>query len=330
MKSYFKNMFTIWMENIIHLCFYVIYRSYAIKYTLIHLSFKNIIQNMSFCTNAPFTGNIAFPDYYSLYIMTFLPPNQKIDYHSFDLAMRENYNLLNISFYDNTGKIVEYYNDHIDSTEYITTDYCIAIVRIYSNNPSNTLNELINENHIQFDIIKQNTAYLTYVYKILINLKKKNLDMSINGFCFSKQNLSLYFTNNSARYLILPVDNTEQIIMIRSKKPDCGLNKPLRYFAFMTCNLNTTETDDCIYYEKLEDNYTIFVAISDIYAIEKGYDASNRAHKIIYWKMSNNNPIIVYREIRVDNKGLFSLNHDASQEDIHRVMGEHYPTIMVL
>ena len=44
-----------------------------------------------------------------------------------------------------------------------------------------------------------------------------------------------------------------------------------------------------------------------------GYNEYDKSHKIMHWKETKDKTIIVYREIRIDNKGLFTLNNNASQ-----------------
>jgi len=320
----------VFIKNIIDIMLYLSYRFLSIKNNSLELSIEDLIKNHSICTSAPLHGNFAFPDFYSIYIITFLPPHQKISYIKLKDLVKENYNIFSVTFYDSSGKINEYYDDNIDSKEYITHNYCVSIIRIYSVNPINTLDSLIKEHNIKFDIIKKNTKYFTYFYNKLINLKKINIDKSINEFHFSKENLSLFFTNHRARYLILPIKDINQTIIITAKKPDCGINKSIRYFAFMTCNLSTTETDNCINYDDLEDEYTIFVVKSDNNSIINKYDRNNKSHKILLWKSSNDNPVLVYREIRIDNEGLFSLNKNASIDEIKKIMGKNYPKAIII
>jgi len=324
-----KNFIKIIIENIIHTAFYFIYKYYSIKNNYEYLTFNDIIKNHYLCCHAPYIGNFAFPDYYSVYFITFFSPNQKISYNSFKNIYKSSYIILSITFYDNTGKIIEYYDDSIISEEYITNNYCLSIIRIYSKKPSDTLQYLINENNINITNIKRNTEYFTYFYKKIILFKKLDVDWSINSFRFSKENLSLYFTNYRARYLILPINNIEKIIIIKSKKPVCGIKKSLRYFGFMICNMNNTETDSCINYDDLEDEYTIFIGNLYLKIKKYGYDKSNKSHKIIYLNFLNKNPIIVYREIRINNEGLFSLSSNASQYEIKNAMGDYFPNVIV-
>ena len=50
----------------------------------------------------------------------------------------------------------------------------------------------------------------------------------------------------------------------------------------------------------------------------------------MFWNQDNNYPIVIYREIRMDNNGLFSLSNDATQEEIQKAMGEYFPNIKIL
>ena len=82
----------------------------------------------------------------------------------------------------------------------------------------------------------------------------------------------------------------------------------------------------CINCFDLDENYIIFVTDSYLNAKKNGYDESNKSHKIIYWKKTNNYPLIIYREIRMNNEGIFSLTNNASEEEIQEVMGNYFPT----
>lgn len=328
--SIFKKIIKNVIDNIIQNIFYLVYIYLSIKHNSAALTFNDIVKHHVLCCNAPYIGNFAFPDYYSVYITTFFPPRQKISYASFKQSIQDNYIILSITFYDNSGKIIEYYDDNINSTEYTTHNYCCAIIRIYSNEPTNTVQYLIHNNKINVDVVKQNTNNFTDFYVRLMRLKKINVDKTICGFRLSKINLSLYFTNYRARYLVCSVDNIKDIVIIKATKPECGIHKQLRYFGFMVCNITTTETDDCINYDDLENNYTIFVTKSCLHAKNNGYNEHDTSHKIMYWKQTNDNPIIVYREIRIDNEGLFSLNNHASQEEIKMVMGDYFPNTHVI
>jgi hypothetical protein len=272
-------------------------------------------------------GNFAFPDFYSVYFITFLSPNQYIKYYNED--KNKNYIIISITFYDNCGKIIEYYDEYIGKISkkngYRTKNYTVAIIRIYSKYPKITLEHIIIDQQINFDTVFNNTKRLTYYYKKLISFKQINLDITTQGFRFSKENLSLYFTNYRARYLICTIPN--DIVIITAKKPKC--DESLLYFAFILCNLKSTETNDCINCDELQNKYTIFVSRSYYVAKQYGYNETLKSHKLLLWSQSlNKSPIIIYREIRTDNSGLFSIpNGIASQEAIKCVMGEYYPQV---
>jgi hypothetical protein len=270
-------------------------------------------------------GNIAFPDFYSVYLVAIIPPNQKIALDSFDIK-KKNFDFLTILFsitlYDCTGKIIVYYDEGIENLKciYTTTTYSVAMIRIYCKDPANTLYKLVRDANINFDLVKQNTKTLVNLYKKVISFKKLIADNSIVGFRFSQQNTALYYVNYRARYLVCPM-NKEDTIVIRCTKPDYGI----RYFGYMVCDRVTTETEDCVNFDELEKEYVIFVSNSYFNAKNRGYDETNKCNKLLLFK--NNQPVIVYREIRMDKEGLFSLKNDASQTDIRRVMGEYFPEI---
>lgn len=314
------------IEKIIYGTFYIIYNYFSMHKTESLLDFNTIVKNNSLCIHAPYIGNIAFPDYYSIYIVSFLPSQQKIDFTSFK---NTKYLLFSITLYDYTGKIIDSYDD-VNETKniYITSQCCMSIIRLYSNEPIKTFdNILLENNNLTRNMIQNNTQKITKIYFNLFQLRKLNIDRNIHGFHFCKENTSLYFINPRAKYLIHTMNNINNTIIIKSKKPDCGYNKPIRYFAYMTCNIMTTETNDCISCDDLQNEYTIYISKNYKNAKLNGYDVNNKSHKFIVWKQDNKYPMVVYREIRMDNNGLFSLSNDASQDDIQKAMGEYYPKV---
>lgn len=319
--------------------FYLFYRYHSHKLRASeYITPETLIGASTLCSFSPFIGNFAFPDYSAIYFMSFLPPNKTVTWENdviplmlsrTDHTWIPRYNLFSITFYNTAGEIIDFYDDKKRIVPYVghtTTQYCAVIIRVYSTDPKQHFSGFYEKYQLQ-DLMN-NTHNISAAYKWLVSRRKIHFDDSITQFRFSKQPISMFFPNPRARYLVLPLKTIHQTIIIEGKQPVCGLNKYIRYFGFMACNLRTTQTDDCLSYFDLPDNYVIFVSSSMTEALSAGYNPQNPHHKCMFWMSSNEHPVVVYREIRVDNGGLFSLPVDtALPSEIEYVLGEHYPRI---
>jgi len=322
-----KYLFAQIVKYIIQFGFWCIYYYYSIPLENTPMTIDSIIKKSSLCTHAPLLGNLAFPDYTAIYFICFLPPGQTI---LFDYDNKEKYDLLSITFYDSGCQTIMHHDPTIQLSHYTPNNYCSVIVRIYSPDSTKVREGIISKLHMDFDRITENTKFVTTIYKRLVSLKGIGiLDTSKHYFRFSKQSINLFYPNSRARYLVLPLFSKKNVVVIRSVLPNCGYLHPIKYLGFMACNIKTTETDDCVGYDNLEKEYCIFVAESYEAATNYGYDFDNTSHKCLIWSQSNENPMLVYREVRLDNEALFSLKNNAEEQDFKEHMGEYYPDVTV-
>lgn len=322
-----KYLFARMVKYTIQFGFWCVYYYYSIPLEKIPMTIDSIIKNSSLCTHAPLLGNLAFPDYTAIYFICFLPTGQTI---LFDYDNKEKYDLLSITFYDTASQTIMYHDPTVDASHYTTKTYCCATVRIYSPDSTKVREGIVSKLHLDFDRITENTKTVTTIYKRLIALKGFGTIYTFEPyFRFSKQPINLFYPNSRARYLVLPLVTKKNVVVIRSVLPDCGYSYPITYLGFMACNMKTTETDDCVGYDSLEKEYSIFVAESYQDAIPCGYDSHDKSHKCLLWNKSNENPMLVYREVRMDNEALFSLHNNAKEQDIRMQMGDYYPKVTI-
>jgi len=284
----------------IEYCLSILYYFCSLNKTDDELDYNILIDKNSFLIKAPEINNLAYPDFNSIYFVTFLPKNQKIryKYKGFDNTI-----FVSLTIYNNLGQIIEYNDNKTDNENYTTTEYCVSIIRIYYND------------RITFNVVtKKNNDTFNYIYKFLISFKKVDINTDISGFRCTNNNTNLYFCNNRAKYLVNPITNKE-IVIITGKK-----NKEALYCAFMVCNINT-ETDDCISLNKIDEDYTIFVAKKYKIALNYGYDTNNKTHCLLIWNHSNKTPIIIYRELSYNILG----QKFFEQQELKKIMGEYYP-----
>ena len=312
--------------------FYFAYLYYSLKNKLpANITIEDIIKATQICSHIPLMGNIAFPDNSSIYLITFLHPNIEININLNNINTKQ-YNLFSITVYNTSGKIIFYYDkDIIYKKQFKTKDYCAVIIRIYSENSKHVFEELTKKYDLNISQLKKATQYFEYYYKGIISLRRSDIISSCKCFQFSKHPISIFFPNFRAKYLVYSINiNEENVIVIEATKPKCGVHLSFRYFGYMICNLKTTETDHSVGYYNLSDKYILFVAKTRALAEKKGYLKDNKKHVCLTWNKTNDTPIIVYREIRVDQKGIFSLTNSASPQQIHEKMGIYYPKITAI
>ncbi len=89
-----------------------------------------------------------------------------------------------------------------------------------------------------------------------------------------------------------------------------------RFVGFMASNYSTTETDDSIRLPTGNKKYRVWF----------GYGPRKRNMKYyLQWKKTNHFPILVYREVRLQKKGLANYKSQVDPKQLRKIM--HYPEI---
>lgn len=137
----------------------------------------------------------------------------------------------------------------------------------------------------------------------------------------SSQTTEGLFPNPYATYLI-GAPSLTRVIKVQgvfyNRKPS------LRFIGFMASNLSTTATDSSINWDQFPtSNYEFYVTYRKKDAEACGWKPGI---PLLFWKSTNLNPVIVYREVRTVNEGIFNLM-STSWQDAEQVMGIHYPII---
>jgi len=251
-------------------------------------------------------------------------------------------------YYDDLTIEIDEYRKYTIEINKLATPYA-CVLRIYPDNTFikgkfalyNYLPKIIDANGFRFRIMDnistmqeciQNTNQFTWLYKTLLSFKKiqRNYQEQLfTNFHIPKIPVSIYFTNKRASYLMLHVRSKTDVIKITGFVPRYH-KKGIRYFSYMICDGITTVTDDCIGTNEIEKQhnavYTIFIAPNLITAFNKGYDKSK--DKLMIWNEKTTYPIVVYREIRMDNEEF--LTKENSIAYVKNKMGNYYPKVEIL
>jgi hypothetical protein len=139
--------------------------------------------------------------------------------------------------------------------------------------------------------------------------------------------MASFFVNANATYLLATPDPEEKVLCVTGRRPTAiGRHENIRFVGFMACNLQTTATDASVSWKNLPVHYRVWVAFSEASARSAGYHGKD---PLLLWKKNNAFPVLVYREVRVDGKGVKSQSEvkmDASA--CKKIMGPYYPTVV--
>lgn len=149
-------------------------------------------------------------------------------------------------------------------------------------------------------------------------------------FLPSTDKTARFFANRDAIYMVAS-PKASRVMRISGTFPSqIGRTQGIRYVGFMACDLATTRTDASIGHNDLPRRYRVWVAATRTEAIAHGM----RPHEpLLLWSPTTTVPIVVYREVRVNGKGLFSLTPTTRRVSSTRckaIMKTHFPLIEAL
>jgi hypothetical protein len=310
---------------------------------------KYFFQLWPVVSKAPELLNAAFPDFTIQYYLMSFPKNSPLqiigkipDFVSFS----------SIVIYDTHGLPLQSWNDsqfsdNLFSITYTTIQDCCLIVRYYIDPnivvpllpdflPQITLLTTSKTQTWQSvsdqQIIQNSNGIQNLVYKLCMKQSQHYnfSDINYNKFFLpNPSHLNLLFPNPNAMYLMV-FPGSNNVIRIRGiLPPSIGKTENVRFIGFMASNLSTSATDDSLSSTQMMRQYTLYVAYTKEDAIQYGYKPNDN---LLLWKSSNNNPVVIYRQVQINSTGLFyyqSATSNISSTIIEKAMFPFYPQVTI-
>lgn len=291
---------------------------------------------------APKYLNYAYPDFSVQYFITTFGENEtitiegiipkyKINFFSFTLY--EKNGLPYYSKNDYTINIVKETDEFIHYKETFTTlEYSALIIRFYVKKQyenDNFYNYLptLSENKIfqKVETIEQNSINVGNILQERIkeqnNIKEESLQ---NHYFFkpARDKLNNLFPNANAEYLIA---FPRTFLLLITIKTEVFTREDYRFIGFMTSNYETTATDNSISLEEGNTNYRIWVCFKKDVNLLQNVPFHPLTDKVLCWDDDNKHPILVYREVRIQKKGLQLLDDETEPSELRKII--NYPEI---
>lgn len=314
---------------------------------------KFLNQGWCLVSKSPLYMNIAFPDNSVQYFMSSFhtrsrvlfkgkaPPTHVVSFFSF-------------SVYDTSGALKSTLIDQNIPFLYTIVlgrdiaipegpaSYCV-IMRLYMRNPQEPLRRDFLPNIFLQEVsnsirqlpvtpvrtIVENTISVQQdVFSVMSKRRISHIQQS-SFFLPNTSKIANFFINEKAIYLVsFPPQHKNIVAFITGYLPQNREGQTdIRFVGFMACHLRTTSTDDSIGWMQLSNPYHIWVAYSEEDASAFGY---HKKDPLLLWDSDNTHPILVYREVRTDRKGLFPFakpNKALDPDECQRVMGPYYPQV---
>lgn len=310
------------------------FRSLYLKNFFSHLYQTYLDQGWSVIAKAPTYLNVALPDFSVQYIVA--------SFHKGDSIIIEGKvpkaSYVSLVVYDTYGIPYSYiYLNRESKTFRVETGkelslpkgsvYAI-IMRIYELEgkfiyPTIVKNGYQIESLPQSKIYKNSLEISTKVIQILSKTLHLNILPSQPFFKPIRAQKRGLFINPDAVYLVASPKKDFRVMIITGKLPP--KRKDLCFVGFMACNLKTTETDDSISWKDLPSSYRIFVSNSKSNALLFGF-RPHSTDRLLLWKSTNDDPIVIYREVNLNHKGIFGLDSE-KWEDAKKIMKSCYPEV---
>lgn len=291
---------------------------------------------------APNYLNYAYPDFSVQYYVTTFAGNQTVTIKG--TIPKYKINFFSFTLYEKNG--LPYYsknddNIHVtkENDEYIhyeetftTTEYSALVIRFYTKDQYKDeifysyLPSLSQQKIYDFDTISKNSTSLSQTLQKKISSQDNHITSESlqNHFFFKpdRKKLNNLFANANAEYLIAFPKTS--LLSIRIKTENFS-KKDFRFIGFMTSNCKTTATDNSVSLEKGNTEYRIWVCYYKNVMKLKDTDYNPLTDLVLCWKDNNTNPILVYREVRIQRKGLQLLDEETSPDELRKIM--KYPEI---
>lgn len=288
--------------------------------------------------------NYAYPEFSVQYFLTTFSKNETVTITG--IIPKTKLNFYSITLYEKNG--LPYYskndyNIHITKEddkfifyqERLTIlDTSALIVRFYVKNEYNNENfyyylpdiSPIKKN--DFENMEKNSIEVGTILQNRIEEQNNvNSDFLKNTLFFkpSREKLNNLFPNANAEYLIAFPKTFVSIIRIKTEK---FTKDDFRFIGFMASNYKTTATDSSVSLEVGEKEYKIWVCYQKDLNIILSHFSYNNSDLILCWNDENRYPILVYREVRIQKKGLQKINMETKEDELRKIM--NYPEIEYL
>jgi len=334
--------------------FWKILKDYLLKRFLSNLYKNYCSQGWILCCYPPTIFNVAMPDLSVCYFVASFRSEDQFVIHG-QTPPSSIYKYISFTIYDENGlpfsKLNDtqvWENDTENSTYKIACPedvskpshgkyYCL-VMRWYRSH--NTPIEVMNLPTIidrktgrpypmhPWETIRENSMELTNQFIQYIKKRKIIPLRECMPFLFPYYaGLNGLFPNSDAKYMIASMGNSVNCAVVEGKLPNpIGNQYNIRFIGIMVCNYKTTETDSSVSDETLPfDNYTIYISYSENIAKRYGYSKEENHHRLLLIHPDNKDPVVVYREVRVDGQGLARMTSN-SVEEAERILGEYFPS----
>ena len=316
-------------------------------------------------SKSPSILNVAFPDFSIEYFMSSFSGSQTVH---FEGIIPTELRYWSLTVYDSTGLPYEYWNDtHFPNHKISLTlsnypfMYYVVVIRYYfprgtpesssllpSSLPTvqvtNSLGEVIPIRKVSDESRLKNSQSIEKKLYTICSRQFANYNFdNVNKYQFFLPNpsgMSLLFPNADAMYLMVfpktneSFENKKAVVLhVEGHLPkEIGRSYPLRFTSFMASNLKTTRTDDSVSDSFLSPHFHLFVAYDSQDAQDVGWEKQNPSHRLLLWSSTNENPVLIYRQVRTDRNGIFSLKSSTQNVDgsmVEKVMGSlYYPRVI--
>lgn len=291
---------------------------------------------------APQYLNYAYPDFsVQYYITTFAAnetitikgviPKYKVNFFSFTLYEKNGLPYYSKNDYD--LHILEENDEYIHYEEtFTTTEYSALILRFYTKEQYKDeifysyLPSLSHQKIYDFDSVGKNSSSLSDLLQQKISSQDNHItNETLKNYFFFKperKKLNNLFPNANAEYLIAFPKSSLLLVTIKTEH---FTNEDFRFIGFMASNYETTATDNSITLEKGNKEYRIWICYEKDVGHLQNVPFQPLTDLVLCWKNENTFPVLVYREVRIQKKGLQLLDDETGPDELRKIM--KYPEI---
>ena len=149
---------------------------------------------------------------------------------------------------------------------------------VYSVSPTTRVQDSIEFQKTFYTLLSLRRNYISKTLKDQVNL---------HDFFLPGRNYMERFFWNPTVMMLFAFPKRGKLMKIKGSLPNIGHDCFLQYISFMTCDFQTTETDECSPYFGLPHDYEIFVSDNPMVLYKKGYQHT------LSWNPSTKNPVFV-------------------------------------
>lgn len=292
------------------------FKDLIFKFFLKRIYKQNLGYYFPIFSKAPKYLNFAYPDFSIQYFIMSLPANKTI-YLEGTIPYEKIY-FWSCVLYGTDGTPYFHITDKNVPKNYsfkITTNQISSlIIRFYAKDENDDFYSFLPKIKPEFQTLSvnsrtQKTKKYSKLLENIISKRYNNISQELldrhEFFLPGTKRRGNLFVNPNAIYLCSFTPKKSSIAKITLTVPH---NSIYRYIGFMVSNYTTTATDASIHVSKYK-KITLWICQKknqdklDKYGFNKNKDLT------LFWKNSNKYPIIVYRLVMSNKKGIMKLNH---------------------